>query len=417
MSKKLTKEEVVRRAREVHGDKYDYSEFLKDEFVFSGKRQKIPIICHEKDKEGKEHGIFWQMAQNHYKRNGCPICNKEQIGVRRSKIKDLLKEGVQEKRKEEIVKKSKSVHNIDYDYGLFLKDDFIYEGNKHKIPIICHNKFDDGSEHGVFWQTANNHMKGQDCPHCAKYHNIYTTETFIKACKKIHGEKYDYSKTVYNGAHNYITFTCPIHGDISMKAYSHLKGNGCRYCAGTYHFTRDEFIEKAKKVHGDKYDYSKSEYIDSKTKICIICPKHGEFWQTPAHHLNGVGCPRCNTSHLERKMSQFLENHGVDFEREKTFEWLKWKKKGVMKLDFYLPKYNVAIECQGVQHFYPYKLFDEKLVKKVKARDIVKKEKCNEHGIVIFYYTEIKLEQYPYNNVYTRKRDILSLILNKKKHD
>ena len=411
MRKRLTKEEVVERARETHGDKYDYSEFLKDDFIFSGKRQKIPIICHEKDKEGNEHGIFWQIAQNHYKRNGCPKCNREQIGYKRSKIKDLLKEGIQEKRKNEIVEKSKDAHELEYDYSLFLNDAFVYKGNKYKIPIICHNRFDDGKEHGVFWQTANNHMKGQDCPYCAKNHITYTTEAYIKACKKIHGEKYDYSKTVYNGAHNYITFTCPIHGDISMKAYSHLQGNGCRYCAGTYHFTREEFIKKAREVHGDKYDYSKVEYINTNTKVCIICPKHGEFWQTPAHHLSGVGCPFCNISHLERKMSQFLERHGIEYEREKTFEWLKWKKKGVMKLDFYLPQYNVGIECQGIQHFKEDKIYTTEIVEKVKERDKVKRDKCNEHGVELFYYTEIKLNELPYDRIYTKKKEILKEIL------
>ena len=410
MGKRLTKEEVVKRSKKIHGDKYDYSEFLKDEFVFKGKRQKIPIICHKKDKNGVEHGLFWQMAQNHYTKNGCPICNQEQIGIRLSKNKKLLKEGVQEKRKKEIIEKSKVCHQIEYDYSLFLNEKFIYEGNKQKIPIICHNKFDNGKEHGVFWQTANNHMKGQNCPHCSGCHT-YTTESYIEACKKVHGDKYDYSKTIYRGSHDYVTITCPIHGDIKMKAYSHLQGNGCKYCSKSYHYTTEDFIAKAKEVHGDKYDYSKVDYINSNTKVCIICPKHGEFWQTPSHHLTGVGCPRCNTSHLERKLAQFLDNHGIKYEREKTFDWLKWKKKGVMKLDFYLPEYNVGIECQGVQHFYAFKLFDEKMVKNVKERDKVKRDKCNENGIPLYYYTEVKLETPPYDNIYTKKKDILKNIL------
>ena len=96
MDKRLTKEEIVRRAKEVHGDKYDYSEFLKDEFEYENKKQKIPIICHEKDEHGKEHGLFWQTISNHLAKSGCPKCAWKKIGVKRSKHKYLLEDGIQE---------------------------------------------------------------------------------------------------------------------------------------------------------------------------------------------------------------------------------------------------------------------------------------------------------------------------------
>ena len=108
----------------------------------------------------------------------------------------------------------------------------------------------------------------------------------------------------------------------------------------------EEFIKKAKEVHGDKYDYSKVEYINAKTKVCIICPIHGEFLQIPKHHLKGCGCPSCNNSHLEKNIKLFLENNNINFEQQKRFKWL-----GKQSLDFYLPKYNIVIECQGIQHF------------------------------------------------------------------
>lgn len=62
--------------------------------------------------------------------------------------------------------------------------------------------------------------------------------------------------------------------------------------------TKEEFIKDARKVHGDKYDYSKVEYVGSKIKVCIICPKHGEFWQTPSHHFEGKGCPKCSGNYI-----------------------------------------------------------------------------------------------------------------------
>lgn len=115
--------------------------------------------------------------------------------------------------------------------------------------------------------------------------------------------------------------------------------------------TTEQFIEKARQIHGDKYDYSKVEYVNNKTNVCIICPEHGEFWQTPHNHLKGKGCPICSESKLEKKVRNFLIENKIKFETEKTFEWLK--NEGQLRLDFYLPDYNIAIECQCEQHFKP----------------------------------------------------------------
>jgi hypothetical protein len=133
--------------------------------------------------------------------------------------------------------------------------------------------------------------------------------------------------------------------------------------------TTEEFINAAKKIHGDKYDYSHVSYINSSTKVCIICPKHGEFWQNPYHHLNGEGCPKCNYSKLEEKIEKILKEEKIDFIPQKKFNWL-----GRQSLDFYIPKYNVGIECQGSQHFLK-KHFTESL-DILQKRDSMKKELC-----------------------------------------
>ena len=82
----------------------------------------------------------------------------------------------------------------------------------------------------------------------------------------------------------------------------------------------DIFVKKAKKVHCDKYDYSKVEYINNKTKVCIICPVHGEFWQIPNYHLDGCGCPKCNQSHMEKETEEILLKKGIKYEYQKRFE-------------------------------------------------------------------------------------------------
>ena len=151
--------------------------------------------------------------------------------------------------------------------------------------------------------------------------------------------------------------------------------------------TTKEFIEKARKIHGDKYDYSKVNYITTDTKVCIICPDHGEFWQAPHNHITQKqGCPFCSESHLSKEVQEFLKSNNINFEREKKFEWLIYKKK--LSLDFYLPDYNIAIECQGEQHFKPFRWeTDEKRLEKRKLRDRIKKELCEKHGIKVMYYS------------------------------
>jgi hypothetical protein len=145
----------------------------------------------------------------------------------------------------------------------------------------------------------------------------------------------------------------------------------------------DEFIKRAREIHGDKYDYSKVEYINNYTKVCIICPEHGEFWQTPSGHIfNLQGCPTCKKSKMENYTKLILERENVAFELEKTFDWLRYDNN--MRLDFLCG--NVAIECQGGQHFVPVKKYGGIDTLKVRFdRDEKKYNLCKEHGINIIY--------------------------------
>ena len=121
------------------------------------------------------------------------------------------------------------------------------------------------------------------------------TEEFIAKARLVHGDRYDYSKAVYH-YRNLVTVTCKIHGDFQIRYDHHIgkKRGGCRQCFfDSLRGTKEEFIAKARLVHGDRYDYSKFEYVNAQTKSTIICPKHGEFTHTPASHLDKCGCPTC----------------------------------------------------------------------------------------------------------------------------
>lgn len=126
----------------------------------------------------------------------------------------------------------------------------------------------------------------------------FTTDIFIKKAKEIHGDKYDYSLVDYVNAKTKIEIICPVHGKFTQIPYNHLSGKGCKECGHKENgknrsITLEKFLEKAKFVHGDKYDYSKSKIENYKTKIEIICKIHGSFFQTPANHLGGKGCKEC----------------------------------------------------------------------------------------------------------------------------
>lgn len=121
-----------------------------------------------------------------------------------------------------------------------------------------------------------------------------TQDNFISRASEIHGGKYDYSKVNYKGAEEKVCIICPKHGEFWQTPHRHLMGDGCPKCSSKALLNNEEFAKKAKAIHGNKYDYSKVQYIDSLTKVCIICPEHGEFWQRPSAHLSGMGCPLCS---------------------------------------------------------------------------------------------------------------------------
>lgn len=240
-----------------------------------------------------------------------------------------------------------------------------------------------------------------------------TTETFIKKAKEIHGNKYDYSKVVYTGCRNKVCIICPEHGEFWQVPYYHLAGNGCKKCFDEKRrgkgrlLTTEDFIRRSKVIHGEKYDYSKVDYIDCRHEVTIICPEHGEFKQKPYKHLNGHGCPFCNEKSLEKEVRNYLSRRNITFEEQKKFDWLKYR--GVLTLDFYLPESNIGIECQGIQHFEPVEYFggqsgfDNQVV-----RDRVKRELCEKAGISLLYYANDRKE-YPYD-VYTKITDLMNFI-------
>lgn len=279
------------------------------------------------------------------------------------------------KTNEEFIEAANKLHNYKYDYS-----NVDYVNNRTKVCVVC-------PVHGSFFIRPDDHLHGHGCPSCVGLKK-YTTCEFINKARKIHGDKYDYSKVEYVNANTKVCIICPKHGEFWQVPSHHLNNHGCKKCQydnNIFNTINRNFIDDAKIIHDGKYDYSKVEYINNHTKVCIICPKHGKFWQTPHDHLGGHGCPYCKSSILENTVRKYLSDDNILFLEQKRFDWL-----GSQSLDFYLPDYNIAIECQGIQHFKAIDFFGgEKGLKNTIYRDKKKERLCNENGIIVLYYSDL----------------------------
>lgn len=317
------------------------------------------------------------------------------------------------KTNEECIRDFRKIYGDFYDYSKFVNI------NAHTNSImIC-------PIHGEFKRTPNDHMNGRGCPICGeekrRLSRMNTLSDVIERANIVHHNKYIYTKSIYKGEKNEMCIICPIHGEFWQRPDHHLQGSGCQECAleklsQLFSDTTDDFIEKSHNVHGNTYIYNKTDLNnrDEKGRIIITCRFHGDFKQTPTHHLQGQGCPICNTSHLEQSIRKVLLKNEIDFIQQKKFDWL-----GLQSLDFYLPKHNIAIECQGIQHFRPIRFFGgEQKYYKTSTYDKQKYDLCKENGIKLFYFTkenDLPLEYY--DKIYTNEEELLNEIILYKKEN
>lgn len=221
--KKLTQDQAISKCQSIHGDRYDYS---KVKYISNS--HKIEIIC-------KEHGSFWQKYMHHAKGHGCKRCFYVGCSIKqRSNLRSRID-------------KANLIHNNKYDYSNIKEYTNVFQ----KVPIIC-------KVHGIFYQSLKDHLKGCGCKQC----RCITTEQFISKAILIHGDRFDYSKTI-------------------VDAY------------------RD--------------------------KVIIICKEHGEFQQRVGSHLEGYGCMKCNKSHGEIMVSNILKEIDIDFKEQHSFKDCRYK--------------------------------------------------------------------------------------------
>lgn len=384
-SKAYTTEEWVRNAKE------KYPEFKYDKSCYVNKETKLIVTC-------LKHGDFFVNPKEFIHGSAyCPECTKEKMHT------DFVNR---------VISRSKKVHK---------DDDYIYHpeliiSSTEKMGIEC-------KKHGVFWQSISNHVNlGTRCPHCVREEYIspqkLSFDEVIERARKIHGDKYGYHEDMYRDTMSKTLITCPIHGDFYQTMHSHLVGQGCPKCGSIagglkIRLTQEEFLEKAKKVHKhENFDYSRAVYDCGTSEVEIGCPKHGFFKVNTTRFLNGQGCPVCRLPKLEKDIRNILIENNVNFEQQKRFpEWL-----GRQSLDFYLPDYNIAIECQGLQHFKNERGCQD--LENIKKRDNKKKNLCKEHGVKLVYYVPEIFSEYMNNDeiYFISKEGVFDYVLKSNKY-
>lgn len=278
MPRKKTNAEFIRDAVKVHGDRYNY-----DRTRYDGVTCPVEIEC-------KTHGVFNQKPSEHLAGNGCQKCGLERRVATIKKIKGVTTE--------DLIKRSQQTHGDRYDYS---KAEYVKYGEP--VDIIC-------KTHGLFSQLFHNHIRGAGCPHCANERlsegKKLKLEDFILRSDKVHCGFYDYSNSNITGAHSKITVTCPEHGDFLTTPSRHMSGVGCPECgllklSRRFSMGKEEFIRRAKDIHGDKYTYEEVDYINTNTPVRIRCGEHGIFHQRPGSHLRGSGCNDCSNTLNQRE--------------------------------------------------------------------------------------------------------------------
>lgn len=271
----------------------------------------------------------------------------------------------------DFIEAARIIHGDKYNYSSVQ-----YVDAKTKVIISC-------PAHGEFEQSPTNHLSGNGCPKCGreesrKKHRL-STEEFVNKAQSRHGDKYRYDDVEYGGTREEVAIVCSKHGTFRQRPNDHLSGRGCASCAiENSRLTNDEFIEKAKSVHGDKYDYSKSEYVNQQTKVVVICDDHGEFLQTPNNHLHGRGCPRCAGTQMQNDINDYINSLGLETIFNDRSEI------SPHELDIYVPEKRIAVELHGLY----WHSYDRIEAPEEKMRHSGKCDKCGDIRLIQIFENE-----------------------------
>lgn len=303
MPKKQTQKEFIEKSKKIFGDQLDYS---KVNYINS--ITEVILTC-------KKHGDFSIAPKDHicYER-GCGVCSGAKYNL------------------QTLLEAMELIHGDMFDYSKVTFTNV-------KIPVIIICKI-----HGEFLQTPDKHLQGQGCPKCKKSARK-DLDYFLITANEIHGNKYDYSKVIFTRMFDNVEIICSKHGSFWQTPANHINNKqGCSKCATeNTRILLDDFILRSLLSHDITYNYSKTIYINGATKVEIICPKHGSFWQFPFQHINGANCPWC-TGKISVQEQLWLDSINVPNEYRNKTIYIGEKRYCV---DAYDPITNTIYEFYG----------------------------------------------------------------------
>jgi len=391
---KISKTEFLTRAKQRFGNKFDYSQMTYTDY-----NSPVKLRC-------REHGELETTPFRHllYPSGGCSVCRKE-----------LQSASIRKMTTEQFIENALSIHGERYGYS-----NVKYTSCSRPVSLRClkHNL--------IFDVSPKFHLKGKGCPLCeqeeiamyeegrneaiqrrSEYRKIqeekrkrskeiiqgrpsknYTWDTFVNTAKFIHSDDYDYRFV----EKEFVNTLTPV--TIICKRHGAFQQKPRKHLLGQgcprcigRLRTTESFIEEAEEVHKGHYNYGKVKFVDYATPVTITCKIHGDFNMRPLKHLRGEGCPLCQTSKMELEIVAFLQSH-LSTPMELQKKFEWLRIKQRLALDVYLPEYKIAIECQGEQHFIARSVFGgPAALKDQQERDRIKNELCKQHDIKILYYT------------------------------
>lgn len=380
MAPKLNTESFIQKAIEIHGNKYDYS---KVEYVNA--RTKIIVICkiHSED--------FLQNSNSHLQGSGCKKCGFE------CRKKKLVNDN------QIFINKAIEVHGNRYDYSKVE-----YDTIKNKVSIICRI-------HGPYFQTAHSHLQGSGCKKCSlvvrHLDRKLDISDFINRSNILHNYKYDYSNVEYINNHTKVKIVCPIHSLFYQRPLNHLEGDGCIKCGNLQAGNKkrsniNDFIFKAKKIHSNKYDYSKFKYVSAISKGIIICTKCDKYFvQSPDSHINSKsGCPNCIPKYSKSQiiwLELLSELNNIYIQHAMNEEEFKIPTTN-FKADGYCKETNTIYEFHGDYWHGNPKIFDSDSMNKtcgVTHRELYEKTLKKEQIIKDLGYNLVVIWESEWNNI------------------
>lgn len=342
----------ISKAVAIYGDSYDYSSI---DFIDS--KTPIGLRC-------GLHGEFTVRPANHLNGQHCRKCKQSANALLNAKRVALR-----------FAEKARRVHGDRFDYSRAYETD-----DAGRALIIC-------PIHGEFWQLKSNHLSGRGCRLCSNEARTTTVSEFIARSREAHGDTFDYSRVLqFASTRDQVEIICRVHGSFLQIARDHMRGVACQRCSiEKTKVTFEEFLERARAAHGDRYGYLEESWRIDPQFVTVICPEHGPYQQNWQNHCIGMGCSKCK-SFVSKPEIEIFE--ALSLEVPETIQQSVRSVISPKELDIWIPELKLAIEFNGTA-YHDKAIWAESLrSSEIRSRELNKTELCSELNIRLIHIWE-----------------------------